>query len=202
MRVYKEDSTRGRAVVRPRNYKGDTLVQAWIDRRKLAVISQWLDEGGYRTRFLSDLVKLTIDEVVAELVERGIVEMIEFTDSATKILEMKYRADLNPGKRGMRNLHHNMVLDKLRSGERLVDDIEREGSDSSIVQEARKLADEGVAIYNKKYSSQTMQKDPNQYDKDGIVIKRSTIPAKNNFVDVSEAEARAKGNDEKLKDMP
>ena len=113
-RDYVEDSTRGNAKIMPLNYKGDVLVQSWIDARKLATLSKWLDEGGYFTRFLSDIVKIVIDEVVGQLVEGGKCEMVEFSEDARDYLVCKYRVNLNPSGRGKRNMLHNLHLDEMR----------------------------------------------------------------------------------------
>jgi hypothetical protein len=113
---YVEDSTRGKALAKPRTYKGDALVQAWVDRRKLAVLSEWLDNSGHRTKFLSDVLKFTIDIVVDQLIENGLAEKIELTEDAVRILDMKYSANLNPNDRGKRNLVHNLQLDEIRKG--------------------------------------------------------------------------------------
>ncbi len=109
-----EDSTKGNADLSPRVYKGDVYTQAWIDSRKLATLSIWLDEAGWKTRYLSEVVKFTLDMVLEHLVESGTVKMIEFTEEARDILEAKYRTNLNPGGRGKRNVLHNMVLDDKR----------------------------------------------------------------------------------------
>lgn len=113
-----EDSTKGKANVNPKKYKGDVYTQAWMDARKLATLSIWLDDAGYRTRFLSEVVKFTIDMVLEHLIDSGNVKMIEFTEEARDILEAKYRTNLNPGGRGKRNVLHNMVLDDRRKGMR------------------------------------------------------------------------------------
>ena len=111
---YKEDSTRGKAISQPRTYKRDALVQAWVDRRKLAMLSEWLDNNGFFTKHLSDVLKGTIDAIVGQLVDNGSVEKIELTEDAVRILDMKYKADLNPRGRGLRNLTHNLQLDEIR----------------------------------------------------------------------------------------
>jgi hypothetical protein len=108
------DSTKGNADLNPRQYKGDVYTQTWIDARKLATLSIWLDDAGYNTRFLSEVVKFTVNLVLDHLVETKTVEMIEFTEEARNILEAKYRTNLNPGGRGKRNILHNMVLDDRR----------------------------------------------------------------------------------------
>ena len=109
-----EDSTKGRADVNPRTYKGDVYAQAWVDSRKLATLSIWLDDNGWRTRFLSEVIKFTLDIVLENLIESKTVEMIEFTEDARVILEAKYNAKLNPGERGKNNRTHNLTLDGRR----------------------------------------------------------------------------------------
>ena len=114
MRGYKEDSTKGNARIMPTNYKGDVLVQSWVDARQLAMLSVWLDGNGYVTRHLSDLIKITVEEVVSKLIDSGMVSKVEFTGEARDLLVRKYRAKLNPSGRGERNLLHNLHLDELR----------------------------------------------------------------------------------------
>ena len=111
---YKEDSTKGKAMLNPKTYKGDVLVQAWIDSRQLAMLSVWLDNNDRRTRYMSDIVKFTIEEVVRQLVDAEEVEKIELSSQGRLMLECKYRTQLNPGGRGKTNVLHNLVLDERR----------------------------------------------------------------------------------------
>jgi len=143
----KRDSTRGRARILPVNYKGDALVQVWVDSRKLAMLSRWLDEGGYSTRYLSEVVRFTIDEVVEKLVESGVVEKIEFTGEARDYLVRKYRVDLNPRGRGRRNILHNMQLDEIRKGAAFREERLELVGESREAEEARRLAEEGIELY-------------------------------------------------------
>ena len=66
---YKEDSTKGAALMKPKTYKGDVIVQVWMNSRVLATLSAWLDSEGNYTRFMSEVVResLTIlcDHLVA-----------------------------------------------------------------------------------------------------------------------------------------
>lgn len=201
-KIYKEDSTRGSALMRPRSYKGDSLVQAWIDRRKLAVISVWLDEGGYSTRHLSDLIKFTIDEVANKLVDNGIVRKIEFTSDASRLLESKYTADLNPGGRGERNLLHNLQLDEIRRGVAYRGDTEisrapiETNEEAKMRAEAEKMADVyrriesgEITVDSKKRrmeeegkEAMRKHKESYKYDDNGVVI----LPKKNIAVKVEE----------------
>lgn len=118
---YKEDSTRGKAMVLPRTYKGDSYVQVWLDRRKLAVLSLWLDRNEMRTRFMSDVVRMALDQLYEHLISSGTMNEMS-TVAAGNLLEMKYKVDLNPRGRGHRNLLHNMVLsENVEERSRIVD---------------------------------------------------------------------------------
>ena len=124
---YVEDSTRGSANIEPMRYKGDVYTQTWIDSRKLATLSIWLDENEYNTRYLSEVVKFTLDLMLDMVIEAGNVKMIEYTEEARDILNAKYRVNLNPGKRGKRNIQHNMTLDSRRKRGKAVD-VDRQNS--------------------------------------------------------------------------
>jgi hypothetical protein len=189
MREYKEDSTRGKALVRPRSYKGDSLVQAWVDRRKLAMLSIWLDNGGYNTRHLSEVVKLTIDEVVERLIESGIVKKIEFTGEATQIIAMKYKADLNPSGRGLRNLSHNLHLDEMRRGKAFEGEISYVSRDPEMedvrettrkmVEKYRELEKAGFPCDREKQereSRDAMERVRGEFDvgEDGVMRRKSS----------------------------
>jgi len=185
MREYKEDSTRGKSMIRPRRYKRDALVQTWVDRRKLAMLSIWLDEGGYGTRFLSDVVKITIDEIVEKLVREGMVRRVEFTDEATRILQSKYKIDLNPSGRGVKNLVHNLTLDDLRRERSKVagvgESIDDLVSKMSIEEEKkmREEAERAAEIYRKLEEEEERKKQERRIAEnykvvDGVVVPRDS----------------------------
>lgn len=111
-RKYVEDSTKGKAIMSPRTYKGDSLIHVWLDRRKLAALSIWLDNNGLGTKFMSDVVRMTLDQVYNALVNSKEINELD-TVMAGDILRSKYRVDLNPGGRGERNLLHNMQLNEI-----------------------------------------------------------------------------------------
>lgn len=146
-REYKRDSTRGRAIVDPVSYKGDALIQCWIDRRKLATLSNWLDEAGYRTRTLADVLRLSLEAVVESLVNDGVVEMVELTSDAVAILDMKYKVELNPSGRGSRNLSHNLHLDERRKDRKEVVHSVRD------IEEVKQLTNEALKVYEERYGS-------------------------------------------------
>jgi hypothetical protein len=106
---YKEDSTRGRAIMAPKTYKGDTLVQVWLDRRMLATLSVWLEDNNVHTRFMSDVLRCTLEQVYNHLVDSGNVREFD-TVGAGDYLSSKYMINLNPNGRGEKNLLHNMQL--------------------------------------------------------------------------------------------
>jgi hypothetical protein len=109
----KEDSTRGKAMMRPKNFKGDALIQVWYERRKIASLDKWLEDNGRRNRFMSDVLRSILDMVYEKLLEDG--KVIEFeVQHASDYLQSKFRIDLNPGDKGKRNLLHNMQLEEIR----------------------------------------------------------------------------------------
>ena len=113
---YAEDETRGVSQIRPIRYKKDVPVQAWMESRYLATLSEWLDKFG-RSKYLSEVVQEGIRVVVDNLVEAGEVEMVEDVFEAREMLEWKYKVklrDIERGTRGKSNLHHNAVLGERR----------------------------------------------------------------------------------------
>lgn len=116
---YREDCTDGRfSVLNPVRFKGDALVQVWLDSRELATISEWLDKDSYHTRFLSEVVKDGLHILCENIVENGEVEMIEGTAEARTLLEDKYEINLNPNGRGEKNVFHNQILSEKKRAER------------------------------------------------------------------------------------
>ena len=116
MGEYKEDSTKGKAMIRPKRYKGDSLVQVWIDRRWLASLSVWLESNGVRTRYMSDVLRESLRELYQHLVKTGEVSELD-TATAGELLERMYRIELNPSGRGERNLLHNKLLSTYKGEE-------------------------------------------------------------------------------------
>lgn len=108
------DETRGSSKMNPVKYKGDALVQVWVDSRVLATLSNWLDIEGNFTRFLSEVIRDSLQVLCDSLVENGKAVMIDDTVEARKLLERKYRVNLNPKGRGKKNKLHNIVLSEKR----------------------------------------------------------------------------------------
>jgi hypothetical protein len=116
---YKEDCTDGRfSILNPVRFKGDALVQVWLDSRELATISEWLDKGGQYTRFLSEVVKEGLHILCENIVENGEIKMVEETIEARNLLEDKYDINLNPNERGKKNVFHNQMLSERKKEER------------------------------------------------------------------------------------
>ncbi len=118
---YKVDSTRGNSMINPLNYKGDVLVQVWVDSRVLATLYKWLDNQGVYVRYMSQVVRRPLEVLASFLVDNDEVEMVDDTTEARNILHKKFGIDLNRGGRGLKNAMHNTVLSARRGelGERV-----------------------------------------------------------------------------------
>jgi hypothetical protein len=200
MREYKEDSTRGKARPLPVNYKGDVLAQAWIDARQLAVLSVWLDNNGYVTRHLSDVVRITIEEVASKLIDSGTVRKIEFTKEARALLMSKYRATLNPSNRGKRNLLHNLHLDELRQSNAYRDERSKVGH--GIVD--TEAVERSIEIYKQKEKEEADAKlwRDTEEQKRAAMKSGRVVKIDKPVINVDENVKKMQEYDEKLKDMP
>ena len=148
---YKVDATKGSSLINPERYKGDVLVQVWVDSRILATLSAWLDKKGVITRFMSQVIKEPLRVLVEHLVEDGEVEMVDETIIARDILQRKYHINLNPRGRGGKNILHNIVLSERRKeiGDRL-DDTEPDVNVPihTAAGQRQALTDQAVKLYN------------------------------------------------------
>lgn len=114
---FARDKTSGNSVLDPISYKKDVPVQAWVDSRDIATLSEWLDMKG-RTKYLSEVVQEGLRILVNHLVETRVINKVESTAKARELIEWKYRINLGRSKRGRRNALHNQVLtDRLSRGE-------------------------------------------------------------------------------------
>jgi len=173
------DSTKGNALADPRTYKGDVLVQCWIDARKLAMLSVWLDNGGRVTRYMSEVIRFVMEEVVDHLIESGEIEKIEFCDEARELLTRKYRSQLNPSGRGAMNFKSNLILDNRRKSgynEKGMEPIINEDYKDTSAKESK--SEEHMRIYNEivrkeKEEARRLEKERNmkniEIDADGFV---------------------------------
>jgi hypothetical protein len=165
---YVVDSTKGSSMINPLNYKGDVLVQVWVDSRVLATIVRWMDSKGNYPRFMSQGVRRPLEVLTGFLVDNGEVEMVEDTDEARTILTRRFNIDLNRGGRGTKNVTHNLALSDRRNdlGERIqassrINDVSRPmrgQNDPNIAA----LVEEAKRVYKEKYPDG--EKEVNHYD--------------------------------------
>lgn len=97
----------------PTEYKPDMNVQFWIDRRYIASISRFVEDGlGVRANSLSQLMRHFIGHVV----DNFGIDKVETTMEATTILKTRYGAnkDFNPKGRYQKNLVNNLLIDDKR----------------------------------------------------------------------------------------
>lgn len=147
---YAVDSTRGHSLINPLNYKGDVLVQVWVDSRVLATLTRWMDSKGTFPRFMSQAVKRPLEVLVDFLVDQGEVELVDGTAEARAMLTRRFNVDLNRGGRGEKNVVHNLALSDRRGelgerirAERKLDDVgrPRHSNRSPLLAEAERIYD-------------------------------------------------------------
>jgi len=154
-KIYAVDSTKGSSMINPLNYKGDVLVQVWVDSRVLATIVRWMDSKGNYPRFMSQGVRRPLEVLTGFLVDNGEVEMVEDTDEARTLLTRRFNIELNRGGRGAKNVTHNLSLSDRRNdlGERIqssnrINDVNRpmrgqsDPKIAALVEEARRVQKE------------------------------------------------------------
>ena len=91
--------------------RGDALVQAWLDRRYLATIQKlMIEHEAVAPRYLSEVVRYAVEVFVDSAVSQGLVSFVESTSEATEMLS-KFRVELNPSGRGLKNLQINLQND-------------------------------------------------------------------------------------------
>lgn len=113
MKEYVKDSTKGSSRLEPESEKNDVLVQVWMSSKVLAGLCKWLDRKGEYSRFMSQVVRVPLEELMERLVEIGETEVVT-TSESRKMLESRFGVKLNRGGRGKKNLLHNVVLDSKR----------------------------------------------------------------------------------------
>lgn len=120
---YKEDETRGSSIVKPLNYKCDTLTQAWVDSRVLVTLDNWLRKKGFIPKSMSEVVRKPLEILVEHLVEIKDIEILEDTTEARNTLQYRYRVKLNRGERSGKNILHNQILSSQRNelGEKVME---------------------------------------------------------------------------------
>lgn len=108
------NETRGSSRLDPVQYKGDVVAQCWIDSRVIATLSEWLDGQGVDVRKMSEVVRVSLELLCEHLTRERVVEIVDDTGEARRMLERKYRVNLNPCGRGMKNVLHNLALTSMR----------------------------------------------------------------------------------------
>ena len=145
---YKVDSTKGNSLINPLNYKGDVLVQVWVDSRLLATLCRWMDGKGTYPRFLSHVVKRPLEVLTGFLVDNGEVEIVDDTAAARRMLESRFGLELNKGGRGGKNVLHNLTLSDRRGelGEKIRE--EKKGTDAYSQRRIKSpLLDRAMEVY-------------------------------------------------------
>ena len=140
-REYKQDSTKGGAILAPVTYKRDAMIQVWMDSRKLATLYLWLTKIGIKPKFVSEIINEAVDIITNNAIESGMIEGVDTTTQAREILSI-FQIDLNPSDRGKKNLLHNYMLDDNRSSS--VKTGRLKGPDPEVlklIEEERKLAE-------------------------------------------------------------
>jgi len=219
--IKQEDSTCGSSAIKPVTYKKDIPVQAWMDSRYLATLSEWLDRDIYnRTRRLSEIIQLGIQSLVDHLIKCGEVEMVDDSVDAQEMLKIKYGIVIREGygARGRNNRTHNAVLTEQRrelagSIERCKDhrdiknqpvyetninkvrvtDEEYERQMGRSREEIRELANK--ALNEKRDKAIEKQKANAQKDSHLIDIGDGIA------IDLEDSQARAEANDKALEEM-
>lgn len=149
---FKEDSTKGSSRVIPKTYKGDVFVQVWLDSRKLATLSNWLDSNSAFTKFMSDVVRESLNILVRHLVEVEAAHLIDDTSYARDMLRTKYRVNLNQGNRGLKNAFHNIKLTEDRrniSGSIKIgiDDMRGRPVKEADLDEVKRATEDAMKVY-------------------------------------------------------
>lgn len=199
---YKEDSTDGKSVINPIRYKGDVLVQVWVDSRVLASLALWLEKSGKFPRFMSDVVRIPLYSMLDVLAEAGDAEMIDDTSEARKLLERWFRVNLNRGDKGMKNILHNQVLSDRRKD--LAERISKVDSYKDVVIPARKrkadskVVDEALRRYRELEESEgkkLVDKEVKRAEASGIV---ADSPRKLSEEEVREKEREIEEDDKSV----
>lgn len=163
-RKYVEDSTRGSSVLEPKKYKADAYVQVWVQSRHLATLCRWLEANNAAPRYLSEVVRYSIEALVDFLVGNNEVEMIEDVDMAREMLERRFRVNLNAHKKGYKNLLHNRVLKdrKIKARAVVTGEVSVEGNSRDNIEELvkryKELEEEKKKERADKYFNEAMER--------------------------------------------
>lgn len=181
---YKVDSTKGGSLINPISYKGDVMVQVWMDSRVLATLCKWLEKEGEYPRFLSHVVRLPLEMLADHFVEKGEVEMVDDTLEARILLEGRFHVSLNKGKKGMKNLMHNVTLSSRRGtdlGSRVGGSIDYTRHDADEPVEMLSQEEARAKYYREQAKEKQRIKDAVEAEKkkaidSGLVVKDDGTP--------------------------
>lgn len=193
---YEADCTRGQSLINPMTYKGDVLVQVWMDSRSLATIMKWMDKNGMQPRFMSQVVRRPFEVLAAHVVENEGCECIDDTATARFMLEDRFQVNLNRGNKGLKNVVHNKVLST--NGPSLGDRLGDVNYEVGNVQPKEKLSqEEAVAKYRKEKALEAMKamEDHERKEQDEEVA-RQLAAAKESNLCVKEEEVNVRGAQE------
>lgn len=191
VREYREDSTKGNSLIKPLNYKGDVLVQVWVDSRVLATLCKWLEGEGVYTRFMSQVVKRPLEVLAEFVVENEGVERVDDTSEARSMLEKRFGVNLNRGEKGKKNVLHNVILSEKRKE---LGEVLREEKPADVgrgvgvkKRDVKKLTERALNIYNELYKKEEIE----NFKRDNKELLDS-LP--------KESVVRVKMNDEELRE--
>lgn len=173
---YATDSTKGKSMINPVNYKGDVLVQVWMDSRVLATICRWMDNNGEYALHMSQAVRKPLEILADTLVSGGDVEMVDDTGEARYMLERRFNVDLNRGGRGGKNVLHNINLSEKR-GE-LADRVSRSKKFDDVARPRKEyspIAQQAIETYNKLFSDNQIGKVERPYEYDASTSIRDVV---------------------------
>ncbi len=117
----------------------DSLIQVWLDRRYISTATRWMEENGIAPRFMSDVFKFMFESVVDNLVEDNQVNFVESTIDATEHLNDRFRNNLNPQGKGLKNLSKNLRIEQQDSFSFKKTERDLEGTKEEIEKEMKKF---------------------------------------------------------------
>ncbi len=177
-KTYATDSTKGHSIINPLNYKGDVLVQVWVDSRVLATLCNWLDDKGTYARYMSQVVRRPLEVLVDLLVSSGDARLIDNTVEARSMLQKRFGVDLSRGGRGTKNVMHNITLSISR--EELAESVQREKRVYDVNRPLRgqlspkvaALVEEAHRVHKELFSDDTQKVEHFNYKGPEDIIKR------------------------------
>ena len=101
---------------RGKTYKNDTQVQVALESRLLAQLTIWMESKGIQPKFLSQVVRTSLEYLLEVLQEVGDVRGDISTDEARQVLTSRFDVNLNNKGRGFKNLLHNQMVSEAVRG--------------------------------------------------------------------------------------